>query len=132
MVQNNKPKQLTAEEKKNQTMLIIGLVVTGVVIYFMYKWFIDPFGSLFGLSKGWKIGISIFAFFVGFGFWSSMQNTLGFFEKANKKLSQETQNSTTTKTTPEDKLIKLKELKDSGVITAEEFKEKKQKLLDKI
>ena len=33
---------------------------------------------------------------------------------------------------PEDRLLKLKKLKDSGAITLKEFKEKKQELLDKI
>lgn len=129
---DNKSTELTPDEKKNQTMLIIGLIFTGVIVFFMYKWFIDPLGLIFGVSKGWRIGIAIFAFLAGFGFWSTMQNTIGFFEKANRKLSRESANSSNLNFSPEDKLMKLKKLRDTGSITEKEYITKKKELLDKI
>lgn len=123
----NKSKQVTIEEKKNIIISVIGIIASGAVVYSVYTLFID----IFGFSKGWKIGISIFTFFVAFGFWTAMQNTLGFFEKANKKLSKEIK-PTQVNDSPTEKLKKLKELKDAGAITDKEFNSKKKKLLDDI
>ena len=129
MTDKKESNQLTLEEQINQITPTVGLIVSGISAYLAYTTFIDSFGST---SIVWSIAISIFMFFVFFGFWTLMQNTFQLIVKANKKSSNEIGSSTANKESPEDRLMKLKELKDSGVITEEEFKSKKEKLLDKI
>lgn len=129
MTDKKESNQLTPEEQMNQITPTIGLIVSGIFAYLTYIAFINSFGST---SVVWGIVISIFMFFVFFGFWTLMQNTFQLIVKVNKKSSKETGSSTSNKESPEDKLMKLKELKDSGVITEEEFKSKKEKILDNI
>ncbi len=79
-------------EKKYQILLVIGFVVTGVTIYYVYNWMIDPLGTIFGLRKIWKIGIAAFGFFAGFGLWCLMINMFGFYEQANSLLNKQVDN----------------------------------------
>ena len=130
MVAKIESNQLTPEEKVTK---VIGLIVSGVGTCFAYVIFSIYLGSISeGLRIGISIGISIFMFFVCFGFWTLMFNVFGFFVKSNKNLDKETNTLTPVQKSPEDKLMKLKELKDSGVINEEEYNSKKQKLLNQI
>lgn len=76
-----KDKEQTPEEKKETMMTGIFLVVSIIVTYFFYKWFVvDLFVPLFGIGTIGKIVISIIVFFICFGTMFQAYNKSQFYE----------------------------------------------------
>lgn len=119
-------KEIISEEKKEGMEEIAVYVGGAILMYFMYRWFIDPFGDIFGLNKWWKIGIAIFIYGAGVGgiLRGIKQNTFYKTHRHGMKVSKEDDSTS--------KIAKLKELKDKGAISKEEFEKKKKELLEKV
>ncbi len=125
-----KKKEQTPEEKKETMMAGIFLAVSAVVTYFFDKWIVvdllKPLARIFGidLGTGWRIAIAVFAFFTGWGTMYQAYNKAMFYD--THKHGVKPQEDATSK------IAKLKELKDKGAISKEEFEKKKKELLEKI
>ena len=126
-----KKKEQTPEEKKETMMTGIFLVVSAVVTYFFYKWivigFAVPIANLvtggFSLGIIGKMVIIAIIFIMLFGGMYGVYNKAMFFE--THKYGMKSEDSTS-------KIAKLKELKDKGAISKQEFEKKKKELLEKI
>ncbi|MBI2101846.1 SHOCT domain-containing protein [Candidatus Woesearchaeota archaeon] len=125
-----KTKESTPEEKKETMMVGIFLVVSAVVTYFFDKWLVvdllRPLARIFGvnLGTGWRIGIAVFVFIVGWGTMYQAYNKAMFYD--THKHGVKPQEDATSK------IAKLKELKDKGAISKAEFEKKKKELLKSI
>lgn len=116
---------------KDEIKFYISIIFSAVVAYLVYKYVIDPLGStnFMHISKGWKIGLAIFVFFMCVGIGHHLDNVFGFYEKANKRLGNNNKQRTKSST---EKIKDLKELRDQKIITKKEFEEKKKKLLEEL
>ena len=118
-------KEPTSEQTKEGMFIILFLVISAVATYFFYKWFVvDLLVPLFNLGTGWKIGITIIFFFMAFGSMYEGYNRLTFFD-THKYGFKSSEDATS-------KIAKLKELKDKGAISKQEFEKKKKELLEKV
>ena len=126
-------KKLSKYEKEELYSTIGGIIISGIISFFVWKYVLVPFEtfpfSFMRLTRAWTIGIAVFLFFSSLGMWRVMSNTTNFFIRKNKKLSDLEENK------KDDNLVKiqeLKKLKDSGAITDKEFQKKKEELLNKV
>jgi len=128
--EKTKPKTEKGEEKKEKpdAWAFVACLISGVVSYFTYRWILSPVGEFFGISKTWIIIVTIIMFFAGAGFALSTHNREKFYELSNKKLRSEIAD----KASATSKIKKLKELKDTGAISEEEFETKKAQFLKEI
>lgn len=126
-------KKESAEEKektKERIMMWIFLVISAIVTYFFDKWIVvgllRPLASWSGvnLGTGWRIAIAVFVFFATWGSMYQAYSKATFFE--THKFGMKPQDDSTSK------IAKLKELKDKGAISKEEFEKKKKELLERI
>lgn len=123
-----KDKNQTPEEKKETMMTGIFLVVSAVITFLIYKYvvigFAVPLADLIteGFSLGiiGKIVIIAIIFIMLFGGMYGAYNKSMFFE--THKYGMKSEDSTS-------KIAKLKELKDKGAISKQEFEKKKKELL---
>lgn len=117
-------KEITPEEKKEGILALVFLVIDGIITYFFYKYFInDLFASLFSLSKWEKVIYTVIFFLLAFGSMWYAHNQSTFFETNKYGIKVKEDDATS-------KIGKLKELKDKGAISKEEFEKKKKELLE--
>src|SRR3989338_4424738 len=122
-----------SELKQSDKNMIIALIVSATISYFL--WYHSQFNSLLKLTGSGEVvifGAFVFTTLVCAGFGSTMLNFMYSVKKSaddEKPTTNRSQHEEKSLTLTE-KLSSLKKLKDSGVLTDEEFKKKRKKILD--